>query len=196
MPSITEPKLSLSQILLQWWRDGLAREGRARTLWRFAAALGEFVRESTPERRRRRYGDAEYDWDYRVDTTSATVGWRDRLLGVFLSPYQATEPLLFREMLESLKIDLSEFTFVDLGSGKGRALLMATDFPFGESSESNWCRRCMAWPRKISAGTRAIHRNASRWNRCAATRGSSIFRRSRRSSIYSTPCRRGDWLRW
>ena len=130
MPSITEPKLSLSRILLQWLRDGLAREGRARTLWRFAAALWEFMRESTPEQRRRRYGDVEYDWDCRVDTTSATVGWRDRLLGVFLSPYQATEPLLFREMLESLKIDFSEFTFVDLGSGKGRALLMATDFPF------------------------------------------------------------------
>lgn len=114
----------------QWWREGLAREGWARTLRRLVAALWGFVRESTPEQRRRRYGDVDYDWDYRVDTTSATVGWRDRLLGVFLSPYQATEPGLFREMLESLKIDFSRFTFIDLGSGKGRVLLMAADFPF------------------------------------------------------------------
>ena len=33
-------------------------------------------------------------------------------------------------MLASLKIDLSEFTFIDIGSGKGRTLLMAADYPF------------------------------------------------------------------
>ena len=48
--------------------------------------LAEFVRDSTPERLRQRYGDADYDWDHRVNTTSAAVGWRDRLLGVFHSP--------------------------------------------------------------------------------------------------------------
>lgn len=122
--------MSLGRTLRQWWHEGLGREGCLRTLRRLVAALWEFARESMPEQRRRRYGDVEYDWDHRVDTTSATVGWRDRLLGKFLSPYQATEPALFREMLESLKIDFSEFTFVDLGSGKGRVLLMAADFPF------------------------------------------------------------------
>jgi SAM-dependent methyltransferase len=33
-------------------------------------------------------------------------------------------------MLESLDLDFQEFTFIDIGSGKGRALLMAADFPF------------------------------------------------------------------
>jgi SAM-dependent methyltransferase len=69
-----------------------------------------------------------------VDTTGATVGWRDRLLGMFHSPYQPTEAALFHEMLASLmssaKIDFREFTFIDIGSGKGRALLMAADYPF------------------------------------------------------------------
>jgi len=97
--------------------------------------LWEFALESTPSRRRQRYGDVEYDWDFRVDTTSATVGWRDRLLGHFHSPYQPTEPVLFREMLESLTLAspnfaFREFTFIDIGSGKGRALLMAADYPF------------------------------------------------------------------
>ncbi len=86
--------------------------------------------ESTPAQRRRRYGDAEYDWDYRVDTTSATVGWRERLLGQFHSAYQPTEPALFKEMMATLKIDFQEFTFIDIGSGKGRVLLMAADYPF------------------------------------------------------------------
>jgi hypothetical protein len=72
----------------------------------------------------------DYDWEYRVDTTGATVSWRERLLGTLHSPYQPTESALFHEMLDSLKIDFREFTFIDLGSGKGRTLLMASDYPF------------------------------------------------------------------
>jgi len=92
--------------------------------------LWAFVRESTPERRRQRYGDMEYDWERRVNTTSGTVGWRARLLGMFHSPYQPTDPALFREMMASLPIAFDQFTFVDLGSGKGRTLLMASEYPF------------------------------------------------------------------
>jgi SAM-dependent methyltransferase len=33
-------------------------------------------------------------------------------------------------MLGGLKIKFSDFTFIDLGSGKGRTLLMASDYPF------------------------------------------------------------------
>jgi SAM-dependent methyltransferase len=118
-----------------WWKENSARDRFFPTLKRFVSMLWEFVRESTPARRRQRYGDVEYDWDFRVDTTGATVGWRDRLLGHFHSPYQPTEPALFREMLASLiqaspKIDFREFTFIDIGSGKGRVLLMAADYPF------------------------------------------------------------------
>ena len=116
-------------------RKVAARRGFFPAVKQFVSTLWEFARESTPSRRRQRYGDVDYDWDFRVDTTSATVGWRDRLLGHFHSPYQPTEPTLFREMIESLmqvtpKINLSEFTFIDIGSGKGRALLMASQYPF------------------------------------------------------------------
>lgn len=89
-----------------------------------------YVRDSTPERRRSRYGDMDYDWEHRVNTTSGGVGWKERLLGVFHSPYQPTDAALFREMMASLPIDFSQFTFVDLGSGKGRTLLMASEYPF------------------------------------------------------------------
>jgi SAM-dependent methyltransferase len=126
---------SLVATLHCWWKENSARDGFFATSKRFISVLWEFVRESTPARRRQRYGDVEYDWDFRVDTTGATVGWRDRLLGHFHSPYQPTEPALFHEMLASLiqvspKIDFREFTFIDIGSGKGRALLMAADYPF------------------------------------------------------------------
>jgi len=121
---------NLSRAIGEWWNEHAARNGFSSTLGRFMALFWEFLRESTPSRRRQRYGDVDYDWDFRVDTTSATVGWRERLLGALHSPYQATEPRLFHEMLSHLKIDFRDFIFVDLGSGKGRTLLMAADYPF------------------------------------------------------------------
>ncbi len=130
----TSSQISLSRSARQWWSDVAAREGRIAATRQLLSALVEFVRDSTPERRRRRYGDAEYDWDHRVDTTSAAVSWRDRLLGVFHSPYQPTESGLFHEMLDALRqrthSEFHDFVFLDLGSGKGRTLLMASDYPF------------------------------------------------------------------
>jgi SAM-dependent methyltransferase len=125
-----DPDPSLFRAAQSWWRDQSQRHDFFATLRLLVAELWAFLRDSTPEQRRRRYGDIDYDWEYRVDTTCATVSWRDRLLGVFHSPYQPTDPALFREMLEALDIDFSGFLFIDLGSGKGRTLLMAADFPF------------------------------------------------------------------
>jgi Histone methylation protein DOT1 len=113
-----------------WWREQARAKGAAGATSLLVGNLWNFVRESTPERRRQRYGDMEYDWEHRVNTTSGTVGWRARLLGMFHSPYQATDPALFREMMASLPIEFDQFTFVDLGSGKGRTLLMASEYPF------------------------------------------------------------------
>ena len=120
----------LSSLIRGWWRNAVECDGALRAAKHLLRILWEFLRDSTPSRRRQRYGDVDYDWEYRVDTTGATVGWRDRLLGEFLSPYQPTEPALFHEMMAALKIDFSAFTFIDLGSGKGRTLLMACDYPF------------------------------------------------------------------
>ncbi|MGC2138339.1 MAG: hypothetical protein WA627_11275, partial [Candidatus Sulfotelmatobacter sp.] len=104
MPSVdpsAPSRTSLSRSAWQWWNDVAVREGRLAATRQLLAVMWEFVRDSTPERRRRRYGDAEYDWDHGVNTTGAAVSWRNRLLGVFHSPYQPTQPDLFREMLES-----------------------------------------------------------------------------------------------
>ena len=108
-------------------REPKARWGAASLL---AKELWGFLRDSTPERRRSRYGDMDYDWEQRVDTTSGTVGWRERLLGIFHSPYMPTDPAEFREMMAALPIDFREFTFIDIGSGKGRTLLMASEYGF------------------------------------------------------------------
>ena len=44
----------------------------ARASASLARQLWEFARDSTPERRRQRYGDMDYDWEHRVNTTSGT----------------------------------------------------------------------------------------------------------------------------
>ncbi len=126
--------LSFSQqfwrALRGWWREQARAKGAASAASLLVRKLWSFVRESTPEQRRQRYGDMEYDWEHRVNTTSGTVSWRARLLGLFHSPYQPTEPALFQEMMASLPIEFDQFTFIDLGSGKGRTLLMASEYPF------------------------------------------------------------------
>ena len=116
--------------LRRWWNEQASQKGVLNASALLARELWGFLRDSTPERRRQRYGDMDYDWEHRVNTTSGTLGWRGRLLGVFLSPYQPTDPALFREMMAALPIQFDQFTFVDLGSGKGRVLLLASEYPF------------------------------------------------------------------
>jgi SAM-dependent methyltransferase len=132
--SSSPSQISLFGSMRQWCKDIAARDGRVAAMRKLLALLWEFARDSTPERRRQRYGDADYDWEQRVNTTSAVVSWRDRLLGVFHSPYQPTESALFHEMLDALHrqthLDFPDFVFLDLGSGKGRTLLMASDYAF------------------------------------------------------------------
>jgi predicted RNA methylase len=121
---------TVSQTIREWWAYNTSRYGFWPTLKSFISEVSYFLHDSTPARRRQRYGDIEYDWQHRVDTTSATVSVRDRLIGTFHSLYQATDASSFREMMDALQIDFTEFTFIDLGSGKGRTLLMASDYPF------------------------------------------------------------------
>ena len=44
--------------------------------------------------------------------------------------YMATQPEWYGILLSQLSIDYSQFTLVDFGSGKGRSLLLAAQFPF------------------------------------------------------------------
>lgn len=116
--------------LRAWWREHRPRAGTFRTARTLSAIAWEFIRDSMPDRARQRYGDVDYDWEHRVDTTSANVSWRARLIGLLNSSYQPIEPPLFQEMLNALEIDYAQFTFIDVGSGKGRPLLMASEYPF------------------------------------------------------------------
>jgi SAM-dependent methyltransferase len=134
MESTREEGPAIISTALSYWRERRSRHGSLAATRDLLIAVWEFARDSTPSRSRSRFGDADYDWDFRVNTTSGAVGWRDRLLGAFHSLYQPTEPAAFREMIETFRqisgAYLEDFTFIDLGSGKGRTLLMASDYPF------------------------------------------------------------------
>ena len=114
-----------------WLRNSLRVRGTVGTLLYAVRSGWEFLRDLTPARRRLRYGDLDYDWQHRVDTTWSNISLRTRLRELFAEgQYQATDPLLFSEIMSSLPIDPHQFTFLDFGSGKGRVLLMASQYPF------------------------------------------------------------------
>jgi Histone methylation protein DOT1 len=134
VPAHQQNRPGICPAALKFWNDRRMEAGFLPATVSLLAALWEFARDSTPQRLRSRFGDADYDWDHRVNTTSGAVGWQDRLLGEFHSAYQPTDPAFFSEMMDALQrqtnSNLQEFTFVDLGSGKGRVLLMASEYPF------------------------------------------------------------------
>ncbi|HEY5030298.1 MAG TPA: class I SAM-dependent methyltransferase, partial [Candidatus Angelobacter sp.] len=105
--------------------------GWSRSLLVLVGAAWRALLELLPSRRKARFGDLDYDWEQSADTTRSNVGFGTQFLtGLMARPYFATEPWLFEQIMQALPIDFSQFTFVDLGSGKGRVLLMASDYSF------------------------------------------------------------------
>lgn len=133
---MSERTFSLTSALRSWWKDQREQTSAPAAYRRLLAIAWEFGRDSLPDRRRQRYGDIDYDWEHRVNTTGATVSWRARLLGLLNSPYQPIPTEQFREMMSALAVhlhdaaDFSQYTFIDIGSGKGRALLLASEYGF------------------------------------------------------------------
>jgi len=109
-------------------RESLATRGVRGTLGVMQRRL-----KQRPERWRRSRADKAFDaargietasWVRvpELDTTSA-----NREHAVRYEPSSVAE---FELLMDKLDIDPSEFTFVDYGSGKGRALILAAEYPF------------------------------------------------------------------
>ncbi len=124
---------SLPTLALNFFRDSLRHRGPWGTLKKFSEEFWLFLRDSMPDRQKSRFGDIDYDCDFGVDTTWARLPLGVRLREVFTErQYQPTDPQEFHEVIRHVHADLSEFVFIDMGSGKGRVLLMACDYPFRE----------------------------------------------------------------
>jgi SAM-dependent methyltransferase len=70
-----------------------------------------------------------YDWRHNVETR---VGQSEHLRDWnYNFPYLPIRPPAARRVVRSLPIgNYSDYTFIDIGSGKGRMLLLASEFPF------------------------------------------------------------------
>jgi predicted RNA methylase len=131
MNGVANPR-SLTGAAQRWLRDSLRERGYWGSLRFLAGQIVECLKDSTPERRRSRFGDIDYDCDHAVDTTWARLPLSVRLREIFSERlYQPSVEEEFAAIMRHFAtVDLSTFTFIDLGSGKGRALLMAAQYPF------------------------------------------------------------------
>jgi len=102
-----------------------------RTFREVVSAVYRLLRDRLPDRRRTHYGDLDFDFERNVDTTRANVGFRTQLMAALTGhEYFATDPWLFEQIMQALPIRFEAFIFIDLGSGKGRSLMLASDYPF------------------------------------------------------------------
>jgi SAM-dependent methyltransferase len=76
-----------------------------------------------------------FDQEYDVDTGGLIWGESlgrpsSRDAAYWATGYYGISPSAFTAAVERLRLDWPRFTFVDIGCGKGRAILLATRFPF------------------------------------------------------------------
>jgi SAM-dependent methyltransferase len=113
------------------------REGLLGTLQRIVKyvrlTLGVPSADIREYRRFKAEADRAFDEEWGVDTggtqllADLTIDSPNAALG---GSHIATGPRQFHRAMSGLDLDLANCTFVDLGSGKGRALMMAADYPF------------------------------------------------------------------
>jgi SAM-dependent methyltransferase len=90
----------------------------------------------------RRAADEAFDQAYGVETGGVFRAKADEVVGgnwALGGNYQAVAPSIFSEALEAVRIPHDEFTFIDFGSGKGRALILASHFPFKKVVGVEYC---------------------------------------------------------
>jgi SAM-dependent methyltransferase len=115
----------------------LRREGPLGTLQRVVRhariAIGLPSHEAREEMLAKDEADRAFDAALGVDTGGTThlfaltIDSPNAPLGV---SHIATGPGHFRNAMDMLDVDPHGYTFVDLGAGKGRALMMAAEYPF------------------------------------------------------------------
>lgn len=79
--------------------------------------------------------DENFDQKWEVDTSGILISDKTDIVGnnwFHGQKYQGCDPDILQELLNKLTINYENFTFLDLGSGKGHALLIASTFPFNK----------------------------------------------------------------
>ncbi|MEF3073911.1 class I SAM-dependent methyltransferase [Methylobacter sp. Wu1] len=132
-------------------KRAIHRHGFRGLLWiaterivRLADSLRPSVRAEIRMRERRA---AEFDQRFGVETgglihpTELSINSPNQIHSV---SYGGSDPEFFRKAVEALPIDYHDFTFIDFGSGKGRAVLLAKEFAFQKIVGVEFCNELHA----------------------------------------------------
>ena len=85
--------------------------------------------------------DEGFDVKYGTNTTaSLSMRYDEQPMPGQVVRSLPTHPKVLKYILKNLPIDYREFTFIDFGCGKGRALLCAADFPFNRIIGVEWSK--------------------------------------------------------
>lgn len=118
--------------------DRIKRSLAQRGLWGtvrmcFGSLLARALPAVRQKEARRRQMDEDFDQQYGVDTGGTFRPKAGEVVGqnwALGNHYEAVEPDSFLDTLSKLQIHHADFTFVDFGSGKGRGLLLASEYHF------------------------------------------------------------------
>lgn len=110
-------------------RGSIARRGLAGTAKYAAIVFGWRVRRNAFY-----VAETAFDVWHGVDTRGVSFQDASAVASDSVLPhakhYGGTQPPWFRRYIRAIRIDYADYTFLDLGSGKGKALLLAAEFPF------------------------------------------------------------------
>jgi hypothetical protein len=117
-------KVDIISMSLHQLRQSLKTRGVFGTIKRIGLQAQDFLRWSL---------DAGFDRKHNVQTSGKMPLNMMQIKSANLSDatwYEPVSTLAFKQLMKELKIDFEDYYFIDFGSGKGRALFLASDFPF------------------------------------------------------------------
>ena len=94
--------------------------------------MGRLSRGSKPEKQ----FDPVHPFDAEHGTDTSGLIFAEDLLdsrrrkNIHNTGFYATAPSMFQQAFARMDIDFEKFTFIDLGAGKGRIMLLASNYPF------------------------------------------------------------------
>ena len=128
----------MSDLVRKFWR-AIRRDGIIVTLGIVADRIAGLAISLLPSSRAKikelKQRAVKFDELYGVDTTGHIHQVKLKLNSndpsyLHAVSYKGSDPKYFRDAIRALPIDYKNFVFIDFGSGKGRAILMASEFPF------------------------------------------------------------------
>jgi SAM-dependent methyltransferase len=126
---------------LRGWRQMLANQGFRPTfktgVERLQSKIARRLGNPSLAAPKTHEAPAVHPFDVKYGTDTSGVLWGEHLPSgkssdAWNTAYYGIAPSVFHKIIGSLSADLSHFSFVDFGSGKGRAVMLATAYPFRE----------------------------------------------------------------